>query len=241
MLGEAQLRANEAQERASGAAAAAASLHSQASRSRAALSEALRERDSAVSEAEAARSKLMVAGSGGGRGEESQEGDLFEVDRHTPWRPSAARDERDPELASVLRRVANERGEVMVALCNRAYASSPDEGNRGKNGGSSGNGGMLSTWSRSAVAAGVTNALVLAMDPETKTAAEASGVAAFLLEEEWRALPAAQQQQQQTKKIGEKTKEVVATNHSVKKRRVVSSPVLGFVSSHSLESDEAES
>ena len=177
----------------------------------------MRERDAAVAEAEAARMRLSKSGSaagaaatglepetgaGGGGGEE--EG-LVPVDRHTPWRPSAARDRRDPELAALLRRTANANGEVMVALCNGAYAGPQ---------------GMLSTWARTAVAAGVTNALVLAMDREAQMSAEGSGVAAFLLEEEWSQLPAAQQQQQQ-QQVGEeegKTKAkavVAATNHSV--------------------------
>ena len=146
------------------------------------------------------------------------------VDRHTPWAPSRARDRRDPRLAALLRRTANARGEIMVALCNGAYAK----------GGPS---GMLATWARTAVAAGVTNALVLAMDEEAQRAAEASGVAAFLLEEEWRQLPAAQQQhqQQQLQQAGEEDEgelkhergkksqarsaaagvAVAATNHSV--------------------------
>ena len=211
------------------------------------MAEAVRERDAAVAEAEAARKRLRLqvqkrrgssstttsgkgsaaaaaAAEAAGTEEEEEEEDenglSLPTDRHTPWAPSPARDRRDPRLAALLRRTANANGEVMVALCNGAYA-------RG------GADGMLSTWARTAVGAGVTNALVLAMDEEAERAAEASGVAAFLLEEEWRQLPAAQLQQageQETKKKNEggggsgegggkseakKSAEVKATNHSV--------------------------
>ena len=192
----------------------------------------MRERDAAVAEAEAARTRLLVrrssssssssSGGGGGKAanaakaaeEGDEEGDLVPADRHTPWRPSRARDARDPRLAALLRRTANARGEVMVALCNGAYARERGDG---------GPGGMLSTWARTAVAAGVTNALVLAMDAEAKRAAEASGVAAFLLEEEWSQLPAAQQgdeEEEVEEEVGvwggKKPKaRLKATNHSV--------------------------
>jgi len=169
----------------------------------------MRERDDAVREAEAARMRLSsVGGKAAAENESEEEGDLAPVDRHTPWRPSAARDSRDPQLASLLRQTANANHEVMVALCNGAYARKEPNGS----------GGMLSTWARTAVAAGVTNALVLAMDEETKEAARASGVAAFLLEEEWRQLPAAQQVEEKEgkrKSGGKKAKAVAATNHSV--------------------------
>lgn len=177
------------------------------------MAEVTRERDAAVAEAEASRMQLQLRSSSGGNAARAgdDEADPAPLDRHTPWRPSPARDARDPRLAALLRKTANSRGEVMVALCNGAYARADHPRNPEKGG------GMLSTWARTAVGAGVTNALVLAMDEEARKTAEASGVAAFLLEEDWSQLPAAQQQQRQGEEEGKKNSKaaVKATNHSV--------------------------
>mmetsp|Transcript_4625 Transcript_4625/g.11207 ORF Transcript_4625/g.11207 Transcript_4625/m.11207 type:complete len:390 (-) Transcript_4625:521-1690(-) len=74
-------------------------------------------------------------------------------DRHTPWTPSAERDGKanDKELAGVLRKVSL-NGELLVAVSNMALA---------------GDGGMLETFVRSVQAAGIPNAMVVAIDDAT--------------------------------------------------------------------------
>ena len=51
----------------------------------------------------------------------------------------------------------------MVAISNRNYAMP---------------GGMLTTWIENVKRAGVTNAMVVALDPHTKTSAESQGIVA---------------------------------------------------------------
>lgn len=79
---------------------------------------------------------------------------------HAPWSPSEGRDALHPELAARLRAIAP-NGEVLVALSNKNYA---------------GPGGMLGVWLDGVNRSGVKNAMVLALDDETRAAAEAAGV-----------------------------------------------------------------
>ncbi|DBA81187.1 hypothetical protein WJX79_006838 [Trebouxia sp. C0005] len=85
-----------------------------------------------------------------------------QADRHTLWLPSAERDKGDSELAAVLRQVSI-NNEIMVAISNRNYAMP---------------GGMLTTWTENVKRAGVKNAMVVALDAQTKTYAEAQGIVA---------------------------------------------------------------
>lgn len=87
------------------------------------------------------------------------------VDRHTPWLPSAERDAQDPELAPILKKVAK-GNELIVAISNKNYANP---------------GGMLDSWIRTVTRAGVTNALVVALDEETKKHAESQGMTAIIM------------------------------------------------------------
>ncbi|CAL5218343.1 g3 [Coccomyxa viridis] len=88
-----------------------------------------------------------------------------EGDRHATWRPSSHRDLANPELAAILRKVAIDN-EVMVAISNSNYAMP---------------GGMLDTWMEGVKRANVTNAMVIALDRETKDHAESMGVPAHLM------------------------------------------------------------
>lgn len=83
-------------------------------------------------------------------------------DRHTPWVPSEERDKKDPELAAVLRKVAI-NNEVLASMSNINYAMP---------------GGMLDTWMENVQRAGVKNAMVIALDSQTKANAEAKGMTA---------------------------------------------------------------
>lgn len=87
-------------------------------------------------------------------------------DRHTPWLPSAARDKINPALAAFLKKVAI-NNEVLVAVSNANYAWP---------------GGMLELWMRSVKRAGVKNAMVVALDEDTKTNVEKFGFPAFRLD-----------------------------------------------------------
>eukprot|EP00887_Chlorella_sp_A99_P008059 scaffold12.g8059.t1 len=88
------------------------------------------------------------------------------ADRHTPWRPSPERDAVDPALAAVLRAVAK-NNEILVAVSNINYAWP---------------GGMLSCWIENVRRAGVTNAMVVALDEGTKTNVEAVGFPVYRME-----------------------------------------------------------
>jgi len=57
--------------------------------------------------------------------------------------------------------------ELIIAISNKNYARP---------------GGMLDSWIRTVTRAGVTNALVVALDEETKKHAESQGVAAVMME-----------------------------------------------------------
>lgn len=87
-------------------------------------------------------------------------------DRHTPWIPSLERDKTNPGLAKFLRKVAI-NNEVLVAVSNRNYAWP---------------GGMLELWMKSVKAAGVKNAMVVALDDDTKKNVEAFGFPAYRLD-----------------------------------------------------------
>jgi len=75
-------------------------------------------------------------------------------DRYVPWTPSASRDAQvaDKSLAAILRKVAI-NGEVLVAVSNMALA---------------GDGGMLQTFVEGLKAAGITNAMIVAIDSQTE-------------------------------------------------------------------------
>jgi len=85
-------------------------------------------------------------------------------DRYEAWIPSAQRDAaaKDPALAQLLRKIAL-NGEVLAAVSNMALA---------------GDGGMLQTFVESVRAAGIQNAMVIAIDPQTKRQVEKWGMPA---------------------------------------------------------------
>ena len=89
-------------------------------------------------------------------------------DRHTPWLPSAERDKSHPGLAKFLRKIAINK-EVLVAVSNRNYAWP---------------GGLLELWMKSVQLSGVKNAMVVALDDDTKTNVEAFGFPAYRLDME---------------------------------------------------------
>ena len=91
---------------------------------------------------------------------------IARADRHTTWRPSAKLDKNDPEFGAFLRTVAV-NDEVLVAVSNINYARK---------------GGMLDLWMDGVRRSGVKNAMVVALDEETKRNAEARGVKAFLFD-----------------------------------------------------------
>ena len=88
------------------------------------------------------------------------------VDRHTTWGPSAELDKNDPEFGAFLRTVAI-NDEVLVAVSNINYARK---------------GGMLDLWMDGVKRSGVKNAMVVALDEETKSNVEERGVKAFLFD-----------------------------------------------------------
>lgn len=90
------------------------------------------------------------------------------VDRHTPWTPSAERDKKDPDLAAFMRNVAK-NNEILVAVSNANYAWP---------------GGMLELWMRCVKNAGVENAMIVALDDETKENVEKFGLPAFRIDME---------------------------------------------------------
>jgi arabinosyltransferase len=87
-------------------------------------------------------------------------------DRHTPWLPSSTRDKINPALGAFLEKVAI-NNEVLVAVSNANYAWP---------------GGMLELWMKSVKRAGVKNAIVVALDDDTKTNVEKFGFPAFRLD-----------------------------------------------------------
>lgn len=89
-------------------------------------------------------------------------------DRHSVWEPSAERDKEDAEFAKFLRGVAIDN-EVLVAVSNANYAHK---------------GGMLDVWMDGVKRSGVRNAMVVALDEETKRNVEERGMKAFLFEME---------------------------------------------------------
>ena len=90
------------------------------------------------------------------------------ADRHTTWGPSAELDDTDPEFGAFLRTVAI-NNEVLVAVSNINYARK---------------GGMLDLWMDGVKRSGVKNAMVVALDEETKINVERRGVKAFLFDME---------------------------------------------------------
>jgi hypothetical protein len=88
------------------------------------------------------------------------------VDRHTAWGPSAELDKEDPAFGAFLRTVAI-NDEVLVAVSNINYARK---------------GGMLDLWMDGVKRSGVKNAMVVALDQETKRNVEERGVKAFLFD-----------------------------------------------------------
>lgn len=118
------------------------------------------ERDAVANERDTAKQEvynLRSAGNGGG---------AAAGDRHTPWLPSAERDKTYPELAEFLKKVAI-NNEVIVAVSNKNYAWP---------------GGMLELWATNVKRAGVKNAMVVALDDDTKTNAEGFGLPAFRMD-----------------------------------------------------------
>jgi hypothetical protein len=81
------------------------------------------------------------------------------VDRHTAWGPSAELDKEDPAFGAFLRTVAI-NDEVLVAVSNINYARK---------------GGMLDLWMDGVKRSGVKNAMVVALDQETKRNVEERG------------------------------------------------------------------
>ena len=88
------------------------------------------------------------------------------LDRHAVWEPSSKRSVKDPELAEVLKEVAV-NNELLVAVSNINYAAK---------------GGMLDTWMDGVKRAGVKNALVVALDDQTKRNVEERGLRAFRMD-----------------------------------------------------------
>jgi hypothetical protein len=88
------------------------------------------------------------------------------ADRHTVWGPSAELDKNDPEFGAFLRTVAI-NDEVLVAVSNINYAKK---------------GGMLDLWMDGVKRSGVKNAMVVALDKETKRNVEERGFKAFLFD-----------------------------------------------------------
>ena len=88
------------------------------------------------------------------------------LDRHAVWKPSAKRNVKDPDLSEVLEEVAV-NNEVLVAVSNINYAAK---------------GGMLDTWMDGVKRAGVKNALVIALDDQTKRNVEERGLHAFRMD-----------------------------------------------------------
>lgn len=85
------------------------------------------------------------------------------IGRHTVWTPSAKKNKKDPELAAFLEKVAI-NNEVLVAVSNINYAQK---------------GGMLDVWMDGVKRAKVQNAMVVALDDETKKNVEERGLPAF--------------------------------------------------------------
>lgn len=88
--------------------------------------------------------------------------------RHKVWTPSSKRDEKDPELGKLLRKIST-GDEILIAVSNINYAQK---------------GGMLDLWIDGVKRAGVENALVVALDDETKRNVEERGIHAFRMDME---------------------------------------------------------
>ncbi|KAK9797806.1 hypothetical protein WJX73_009375 [Symbiochloris irregularis] len=87
-----------------------------------------------------------------------------QADRHTPWSPSRERDAKDPELATILRKIAV-KNEVLVAISNKNYAGPHN---------------MLGTWIENVQRVGVGNAMVVALDEQTKKSVIDAGMESIL-------------------------------------------------------------
>lgn len=87
-------------------------------------------------------------------------------DRHALWSPSADKESANPELAEFLKKVAI-NGEVMVAVSNINYATK---------------GNMVDMWIEGVRRAGVKNAMVIALDDDTKKNVEEQGFPVFRME-----------------------------------------------------------
>lgn len=127
------------------------------------VQELSRERDDALekvaAQAEALEKQVSSVESTSSEGQERGKC----VGRHTVWKPSAIRNEKDPELATFLEKVAIDN-EVLVAVSNINYAQK---------------GGMLDVWMDGVKRAKVKNAMVVALDDETKKNVEERGLPAF--------------------------------------------------------------
>ena len=95
-------------------------------------------------------------------------GKVCKGDRHKVWVPSSKKDAKDPELGELLRKIAVDN-EVLVAVSNINYAQK---------------GGMLDLWMDGVKRAGVENALVVALDDQTKRNVEERGMHAFRMDME---------------------------------------------------------
>ena len=125
------------------------------------LREAKKERDAARRDLAQHISSTATATATAGSNQEA-----CTADRHTPWKPSAERDKLHPELGAFLRKVAV-NNEVLVAVSNKNYAWP---------------GGMLELWMKGTKRAGVKNAMVVALDDDTKTNVEKFGLPSHRLD-----------------------------------------------------------
>lgn len=87
-------------------------------------------------------------------------------DRHAVWKPSEQRTSADPELGSLLKKISI-TNEVLVAVSNKNYAQP---------------GGMLEVWIDGVTRAGIKNALIIALDDETKRNVQSRGVNVFRMD-----------------------------------------------------------
>jgi len=91
---------------------------------------------------------------------------LTSGDRHTVWNPSEQRLSADPDLGSILNKISI-NNEVIVAVSNKNYAQP---------------GGMLDLWIDGVSRVGIKNALVIALDDETKRNVESRGINVFRMD-----------------------------------------------------------
>lgn len=85
---------------------------------------------------------------------------------HEPWQPSSDRLALHPELGSFLQKIAI-NNEVLVAISDKNYAFP---------------GGMLDSWAKAVKRAGIQNAMVVALDDETRSNMEKIEMPAFRMD-----------------------------------------------------------